>query len=55
MKPLEGKGARGFRVLSAAADRRAELLHGRPGTLLPLSLEEAIEILDAGEASRPCW
>lgn len=48
MKPLEGKGARGFRVLSAAADRRAELLHGRPGTLLPLSLEEAIEILDAG-------
>lgn len=49
MKPMEGKGARGFRVLSADADRRAELLHGRPGTLLPLSLDEAVEILDAGE------
>ncbi len=49
MKPVEGKGGRGFRVLSATADRRKNLLEGRPGTLLPLSVEEAAEILDSGE------
>ncbi len=48
MKPVEGKGGRGFRVLSATADRRRNLLEGRPGTLLPLSLEEAAEILEIG-------
>jgi biotin carboxylase len=49
MKPVEGKGGRGFRVLSATADRRQNLLEGRPGTLLPLSLEEASEILESGD------
>jgi hypothetical protein len=49
MKPLEGKGTRGFRVLSAGIDRRHQLLNGRPGELLPLSVEEAVEILDGGE------
>ena len=49
MKPLEGKGTRGFRVLSAGIDRRHQLLNARPGELLPLSLEEAVEILDGGE------
>ncbi len=48
MKPVEGKGGRGFRVLSATADRRRNLLEGRPGTLLPLSVEEAADILDSG-------
>jgi carbamoylphosphate synthase large subunit len=46
MKPLEGKGARGFRVLSAGIDRRHQLLHGRPGTLLPATVEETVEILE---------
>ena len=50
MKPLEAKGSRGFRVLSAGIDRRAQLLEARPGTLLPLSLEEAVEILSEGGA-----
>ena len=48
MKPLEAKGSRGFRVLSAGIDRRAQLLDARPGTLLPLSLEQAVEILGEG-------
>jgi len=49
MKPLEAKGSRGFRVLSAGADRREQLLGARPGTLLPLTLADAVEILDGGE------
>ena len=53
MKPVEGKGGRGFRVLSATADRRRNLLEGRPGTLLPLSVEEATEILDSGDGFPP--
>jgi carbamoylphosphate synthase large subunit len=47
MKPLEGKGARGFRVLSAAIDHRHQLLHARPGTLLPISVDQAVEMLDS--------
>ncbi|HEY0387193.1 MAG TPA: ATP-grasp domain-containing protein [Gaiellales bacterium] len=53
MKPLEAKGSRGFRVLSATADRRDQLVNGRPGTLLPISLDEAAEILDGGEGFPP--
>jgi hypothetical protein len=53
MKPVEGKGARGFRVLSAAADRRAQLLEGRPGDLLALPAEEAAAILAEGGAFPP--
>ena len=49
MKPLEAKGSRGFRVLSANADRCEQLLGARPGTLLPLSLADAVEILDGGK------
>ena len=48
MKPLEAKGSRGFRVLSALADRREQLLGGRPGTLLSLTLDEAVEVLGSG-------
>ena len=36
-------------MLSAGADRRGQLLGARPGTLLPLSLADAAEILDGGE------
>ncbi len=49
MKPLEGKGARGFRVLSASIDRRDQLLNGRPGMLLALSVDDAVEILDGSD------
>jgi ATP-grasp domain-containing protein/3-methyl-D-ornithine--L-lysine ligase PylC-like protein len=53
MKPLEAKGSRGFRVLSASADRRNLLLDGRPGTALPLSVEEAADALDSGPGFPP--
>jgi carbamoyl-phosphate synthase large subunit len=53
MKPVEGKGARGFRVLSAAADRRRQLLEGRPGDLLALPAEEAAEILTGSDGFPP--
>jgi biotin carboxylase len=53
MKPLEGKGSRGFRVLSATTDRRDKLLHARPGTLLPLSVESAVAILDTEHGFPP--
>jgi carbamoyl-phosphate synthase large subunit len=53
MKPLEGKGSRGFRVLSAHIDRRTALLEGRPGDLLPMSVDEAVEILDGGDGFPP--
>lgn len=53
MKPVEGKGGRGFRVLSAKSDRLQNLMEGRPGTLLPLSVEEAAEILESGDEFPP--
>jgi carbamoyl-phosphate synthase large subunit len=45
MKPLVSSGTRGFRVLSAAADRRRQLLTNRPGVAEALPLEEAAELL----------
>jgi carbamoyl-phosphate synthase large subunit len=50
MKPPQAKGSRGFRVLSAAVNRRHALLEARPGPL-PLSVEEALEAL--GEEDFP--
>lgn len=44
MKPPQAKGSRGFRVLSATADRRHALLEARPGPQ-PLSLDEALEAI----------
>jgi carbamoyl-phosphate synthase large subunit len=44
MKPPQAKGSRGFRILSAAVDKRWALLEARPGPL-PLSVAEALEAI----------
>jgi carbamoyl-phosphate synthase large subunit len=44
MKPLVSAGTRGFRVISASADRRKQLLENRPGMPETLRLEEAAEL-----------
>ena len=51
-KPLMSSGSRGFRVLSASADRRRQLFENRPGMAQALRLEELVETLgdDASEA-----
>jgi ATP-grasp in the biosynthetic pathway with Ter operon len=38
-------GSRGFRILSASADRREQLLTNRPGVAESLRLEELVELL----------
>jgi carbamoyl-phosphate synthase large subunit len=45
MKPVFSSGSRGFRVLSASADRQAELLGNRPGVAGAMKLEELLELL----------
>jgi carbamoyl-phosphate synthase large subunit len=44
-KPLFSSGSRGFRVISAAADRRRQLFENRPGVSEALRLEELVELL----------
>jgi carbamoyl-phosphate synthase large subunit len=50
-KPLVSSGSRGFRRLSASADRRRQLFENRPGVAEALRLEELVELLgdDASE------
>jgi biotin carboxylase len=50
MKPVFSSGSRGFRVLSASADRQAELLGNRPGVAGAMQLEELLELLPADGA-----
>ena len=45
MKPVFSSGSRGFRVLSAAADRHERLLANRPGVAEALRLEDLRELL----------
>jgi carbamoyl-phosphate synthase large subunit len=45
LKPVFASGSRGFRVLSAAADRREQLLTNRPGVAEALRLEDLVELL----------
>ena len=45
MKPVFSSGSRGFRVLSASADRREQLLTNRPGVAGAMQLEELLELL----------
>jgi carbamoyl-phosphate synthase large subunit len=45
MKPVFSSGSRGFRVLSASADRREQLLTNRPGVPGAMQLEELAELL----------
>jgi len=44
-KPVFSSGSRGFRVLSASADRREQLLTNRPGVAGAVRLEEVVELL----------
>ncbi|HKP19182.1 MAG TPA: ATP-grasp domain-containing protein [Gaiellaceae bacterium] len=45
MKPVFSSGTRGFRILSAAADRHEQLLTNRPGVAEALRLEDLVELL----------
>jgi carbamoylphosphate synthase large subunit len=47
MKPVFSSGSRGFRVISASADRREQLLTNRPGVAEALRLEDLVELLPA--------
>jgi carbamoyl-phosphate synthase large subunit len=45
MKPVFSSGSRGFRVLSASADRQAQLLTNRPGVAEAMRIEDLQELL----------
>jgi carbamoyl-phosphate synthase large subunit len=45
IKPVFSSGTRGFRVLSASADRHEQLLTNRPGVAEALRLEDLLELL----------
>ena len=49
LKPVFSSGSRGFRVLSASADRREQLLTSRPGVPEALRLEDLVELLGDDE------
>jgi carbamoyl-phosphate synthase large subunit len=45
LKPIFSSGSRGFRILSASADRREQLLTNRPGVAEALRLEDLLDLL----------
>jgi carbamoylphosphate synthase large subunit len=45
LKPVFSSGSRGFRVLSASADRHEQLLTNRPGVAEALRLEDLLDLL----------
>ena len=49
-KPVFSSGSRGFRILSASADRQEQLLTNRPGVPAAMQLEELKEVLAEDEA-----
>jgi carbamoyl-phosphate synthase large subunit len=49
VKPIFSSGSRGFRILSAGADRHAQLLENRPGVAESLRLEELADLLGDDE------
>jgi carbamoyl-phosphate synthase large subunit len=49
MKPVFSSGTRGFRILSASADRRAQLLTNRPGVAEALRLEDLLDVLSGDD------
>jgi carbamoyl-phosphate synthase large subunit len=49
LKPIFSSGSRGFRILSASADRREQLLTNRPGVAESLRLEDLLELLGDDE------
>jgi carbamoyl-phosphate synthase large subunit len=44
-KPLVSSGSRGFRVVSASADRRRQLFENRPGVAEAVRLEDLVELI----------
>ncbi len=51
MKPVFSSGTRGFRVISASADRREQLLTNRPGVAEAIRLEDLVELLGDDEGT----
>ena len=49
VKPRRSSGSRGFRVVSARADRRRQLRENRPGVAEALRLEELVELAGGEE------
>jgi carbamoylphosphate synthase large subunit len=49
LKPVFSSGSRGFRILSASADRREQLLTNRPGVAEALRLEDLVDLLGDDE------
>jgi carbamoyl-phosphate synthase large subunit len=49
LKPVFSSGSRGFRILSASANRREQLLTNRPGVAEALRLEDLLELLGPGD------
>jgi carbamoyl-phosphate synthase large subunit len=45
LKPVFSSGSRGFRILSASADRREQLLTNRPGVAEAMRLEDLFDVL----------
>src|SRR5581483_4196479 len=49
LKPVFSSGSRGFRILSASADRREQLLTNRPGVAESMRLEDLLAALGPGD------
>jgi carbamoyl-phosphate synthase large subunit len=49
VKPVLSSGTRGFRILSASADRREQLLTNRPGVAEAMRLQELLDVLGPGD------
>ncbi len=49
LKPVFSSGSRGFRILSASADRRDQLLVNRPGVAEALLLADLLAVLGPGD------
>jgi carbamoyl-phosphate synthase large subunit len=47
LKPVFSSGSRGFRILSASADRQEQLLANRPGVAGAMTVDELVELLPA--------
>jgi carbamoyl-phosphate synthase large subunit len=45
LKPVFSSGSRGFRILSASADRREQLLTNRPGVAEAMRLDDLLDVL----------
>jgi len=49
LKPVFSSGSRGFRILSASADRREQLLTNRPGVAEAMRLQDLLAALGPGD------